>query len=73
MYEMATRRREAELAARWAAGAWVGQTLHTARMVGVEQYGVYHVISLGIRCLRPICQWQTCGTLSCGYLLYVVE
>ncbi len=31
MHEMGVRQREAELAARWAAGAWVGQTLHTER------------------------------------------
>ncbi len=31
MHERGVRQREAELAARWAAGNWVGQTLHTAR------------------------------------------
>ncbi|MGZ6389493.1 MAG: DUF2851 family protein [Ktedonobacterales bacterium] len=31
MHEASVHRREAELAARWAAGAWVGQMLHTER------------------------------------------
>lgn len=31
MREAGARRHEAEIAARWAAGAWVGQTLHTER------------------------------------------
>lgn len=31
MHEATVRRREAELAARWAAGVWVGETLHTER------------------------------------------
>ena len=31
MHETRARQREAELAARWAAGAWLGQTLHTER------------------------------------------
>lgn len=43
MHEASAHRREAELAARWAAGAWAGQTLHT------ERGDIYNVVYQGRR------------------------